>query len=182
MIEIFPTALDGVIRIRPKVFGDTRGQFMETFNEAAFTKATGVNAHFVQDNQSISQAGVLRGLHLQTAPHAQAKLVRVVSGAVLDVCVDLREDSATFGKHISVRLDAVDHDMLYIPEGMAHGFLALEENTVFFYKCSAYYAPQAERTLLWNDPELNIQWGIKDPLVSGKDLAGTSFAERAWEK
>lgn len=182
MIEIFPTALDGVIRIRPKVFGDSRGQFMETFNEAAFSKATGLHVHFRQDNQSTSQAGVLRGLHLQTAPHAQAKLVRVVSGAVLDVCVDLRKGSATFGKHVSLRLDAKDHDMLYIPEGMAHGFLALEDNTIFSYKCSAYYAPQAERTLLWNDPELNIHWGISDPLVSEKDLAGTRFAERAWEK
>ena len=182
MIEVFPTSLDGVIRVRPKVFGDPRGHFMETFNEAAFAKATGINAHFVQDNESISQAGVLRGLHLQAIPHAQAKLVRVVRGAVLDVCVDLRKNSATFGKYFSIRLDAVDHDILYIPEGMAHGFLALEDNTVFSYKCSAYYAPQAERTLLWNDSELNIDWGISNPIVSEKDLAGTTFAERTWEK
>lgn len=155
---------------------------METFHQATFAKATGVDTHFIQDNESASQAGVLRGLHLQIAPHAQAKLVRVVSGAVWDVCVDLRKDSPTYGEHIGVRLDAVDHDMLYIPAGMAHGFLALEDNTVFSYKCSAYYAPQAERTLLWSDPDLNINWGIDNPIVSEKDMAGTRFAERAWEQ
>lgn len=182
MMEVFPTGLEGVLRLRPKVFADPRGHFMETFNEAAFAKATGVKPHFVQDNESRSRAGVLRGLHLQAAPHAQAKLVRVIQGAVLDVCVDVRTNSATFGEHISVRLDAVDHEMLYIPEGIAHGFLALEDDTVFSYKCSAYYAPQAERTILWNDPELDIQWGINEPIVSGKDLMGTRLAERAWEQ
>lgn len=182
MMEISRTHIEGLLRMRPKVFTDERGLFLETFNAAAFASATGINAPFVQANESTSRAGVLRGLHLQAAPHAQAKLVRVVTGAVLDVCVDLRPGSATFGKHFSARLDATHRDMLYIPEGMAHGFLALEDNTVFAYLCSAYYAPQAERTLLWNDPELAIDWGIEAPLVSAKDQAGSLFAERCWEK
>lgn len=181
MIDAFPTALEGLVRLRPKVFTDDRGCFMETFNADAFAEATGIRTPFVQDNESRSRAGVLRGLHLQAAPHAQAKLVRVAAGAVLDVCVDLRKGSPTFGKHVSVRLDTANNDMLYIPAGMAHGFLALEDNTVFAYKCSAYYAPQAERTLLWNDPDLGIDWGIQAPIVSEKDRAGTRFADRAWE-
>jgi len=182
MTEIFRTAIDGLVRLRPKVFTDARGYFLESFNAAAFAKSMGIHEPFVQDNESRSMAGVLRGLHLQAAPHAQAKLVRVSAGAVLDVCVDLRADSPSFGKHVSVRLDAVDHDMLYIPAGLAHGFLALENNTVFTYKCSAYYAPQAERTILWNDPDLNIDWGVQTPIVSEKDMAGTRFADRAWQQ
>lgn len=182
MIDVHKTPLDGLLRLRPRVFADERGHFLEPFNTATFAKATGITAPFVQDNESCSKAGVLRGLHLQTNPHAQAKLVRVVKGAVLDVCVDLRQGSATFGEHFSARLDNVDRDMLYIPAGMAHGFLALEDDTIFAYKCSAYYAPTAECTVLWNDPDLNINWGIEAPLVSAKDLAGYSFASRAWEK
>lgn len=181
-MEVFQTGIDGLLRLRPRVFTDDRGYFLETFNVQVFSEATGINKTFVQDNESRSTVGVLRGLHLQAAPYAQAKLVRVVCGAVLDVCVDLREGSATFGKHVTVRLDDVDHDLLYIPEGMAHGFLALEDNTVFSYKCSNYYTPQAERTIVWNDPELNIDWGIRNPIVSEKDMAGSRFAERTWKK
>jgi dTDP-4-dehydrorhamnose 3,5-epimerase len=181
MIEVFKTRMDGLLRLRPRVFTDERGHFMEPFNSATFAQATGITDQFLQDNESRSTAGVLRGLHVQTAPHAQAKLVRVVKGAVLDVCVDLRPGSPTFGEHFSIRLDHVDHDMLYIPAGMAHGFLALEDDTIFAYKCSAYYAPAAERTILWNDPDLGIHWGVEKPLISAKDLAGSSFASRAWE-
>lgn len=182
MIDVFKTRMDGLLRLRPRVFSDERGHFLEPFNTASFAEATGITAPFVQDNESCSKAGVLRGLHLQISPHGQAKLARVVKGAVLDVCVDLRPDSATFGEHFSARLDSENRDMLYIPAGMAHGFLALENDTIFAYKCSAYYAPSAERTIIWNDPDLAIQWGVKDPLVSAKDLAGSTFTSRAWER
>lgn len=174
------TAIEGVLILRPRIFRDPRGYFLETFNQAEFNRATGSTTLFVQDNESASTKGVLRGLHLQVGEHAQAKLVRVASGAVLDVCVDLRPGSATFGKHLSIRLDAREKTMFFLPAGLAHGFLALEDNTVFLYKCSATYAPQAERTILWNDPELAIDWGIKEPLVSEKDQAGQPFAARHW--
>lgn len=181
-MEVTKTMIPGVLRLRPRIFHDPRGRFMEAFNAKAFAEATGIKAPFVQDNESHSAKHVLRGLHLQIAPHAQAKLVRVARGAALDVCVDLRTDSPTFGRHYSLRLDDETHEMLYIPEGLAHGFLALTDGTIFQYKCSAYYTPGAERSLLWNDPDLNIEWGIKDPMVSEKDLAGSSFAERTWER
>lgn len=182
MMEVIPTKLNGLLHIKPRIFRDERGFFLETFNTAAFARSTGISSPFVQCNESVSHKGVLRGLHLQAHPHAQAKLVRVAYGAVLDVCVDLRTGSATFGKHIAIRLDAADREMLYIPEGMAHGFVALEDNTVFSYMCSDYYAPQAERTVLWNDPDLGIDWGVVDPVVNAKDRAGVPFAERCWEK
>lgn len=180
MTDVFTTAIPGLLRIRPRVFGDARGQFMETFNARAFEQATGIRTHFVQDNESRSGAGVLRGLHLQLAPHAQAKLVRVVRGAVLDVCVDARPDSPTYGQHVRVRLDDQDNDMLYIPEGLAHGFTALEDRTIFAYKCTNYYAPAAERTILWNDPDLAIDWGVAHPVISAKDLAGHPFRAGQW--
>lgn len=180
-MQVIQTGLGGLLRLKPKLFKDNRGYFLETFNVEAFARATGITAPFVQSNESVSKRGVLRGLHLQVQPHAQAKLVRVSAGAVLDVCVDLRPESSSFGKHYSLRLDAEDREMLYIPAGMAHGFLAMEDNTVFSYLCSTYYAPQAERTLLWNDPALGIQWGINNPIVSAKDQAGALFADRCWE-
>jgi dTDP-4-dehydrorhamnose 3,5-epimerase len=180
MMEVERTAIEGVLVLRPKVFQDPRGYFLESFNQEEFTRATGSQTVFVQDNESGSAKGVLRGLHLQVGEHAQAKLVRVTAGAVLDVCVDLRPGSATFGKHVPIRLDARGKTMFFIPPGLAHGFLALEEDTVFLYKCSAPYAPQAERTILWNDPDLAIDWGIADPLVSAKDQAGQPFSARHW--
>lgn len=180
-MDVSETPLKGLLRLRPKVFGDRRGHFMETFNARAFGQATGIDAPFVQDNESRSMAGVLRGLHIQAGRHGQAKLVRVVRGAVLDVCVDLRTGSPTFGQHFSARLDDVLHEMLYIPAGMAHGFLALGDDTLFAYKCSAYYEPAAERTILWNDPDLGIDWGIEEPVVSDKDRAGSPLALRTWE-
>ena len=181
MIEVKELGLSGLLLLTPRVFEDTRGSFLEPFNAAAFARATGLGTIFVQDNESRSKAGVLRGLHLQAHPHGQAKLVRVAYGAVLDICLDCRPESPTFGDHVSVRLDDRDLRMLYIPPGFAHGFTALVDHTVFQYKCSAYYAPQAERTILWNDTDLKIDWGVSDPIVSDKDKAGKPFSQRPWE-
>lgn len=169
------TSIDGLLLLRPRAFADDRGSFMETWNEARFHELAGPY-HFVQDNESTSRAGVLRGLHLQLAPNEQGKLLRVVRGAVLDVCVDVRKDSPTYGRHFKMRLDAVEGCMLWIPPGFAHGFLALEDDTVFAYKCTAPYDPKAERTILWNDQDLGIDWGIERPLVSAKDSNGSPFA------
>ncbi|MCI1753217.1 MAG: dTDP-4-dehydrorhamnose 3,5-epimerase [Flavobacteriales bacterium] len=181
MMEVEELGIPGLLLLKPRVFTDGRGSFMEPFNAAAFAKATGLDTIFVQDNESRSKAGVIRGLHMQASPHAQAKLVRVAYGAVLDVCLDCRPESPAFGKHIAVRLDDRALHMLYIPQGFAHGFTALAENTVFQYKCSAYYAPQAERTILWNDNELKIKWGVENPIVSEKDNVGKPFSQRPWE-
>ncbi len=170
--------IDGILLMRPRVFSDERGSFMETWNEQAFRGIMGDHG-FVQDNESVSRKGVLRGLHFQLDPHAQGKLVRTISGAVLDVCVDIRSGSPTFGKHVKVRLDSRDRSMLWIPSGFAHGFVALEEDTIFAYKCTAPYHPAAERTVLWNDKDLGIDWGIDDPIVSEKDRKGHAFAG-AW--
>lgn len=179
-MELLPTPLAGLMLMRPRVFGDDRGYFFEPFNQRTFRQVTGLDVDFVQDNESRSDAGTLRGLHLQRGEHAQAKLVRVAAGAVLDVCVDVREDSPTFGRHWSVRLDDREHLILYVPAGMAHGFIALENGTVFNYKCSRYYHPPAECIVRWDDPDLAIDWGVNDPLVSDRDRAGRLFAEKPW--
>ena len=179
MITVERTELEGLLILRPRVFRDDRGWFLESFNARAFAETTGVSTVFVQDNESLSQAGVLRGLHFQAAPHAQQKLVRVIRGAVLDVCVDIRPGSPTFGRHVKVALNGEEKTMLYIPEGCAHGFRTLENDTVFSYKCSDYYHPPSERTLLWNDPALGIDWGIADPVLSAKDKAGVPLAQLA---
>ncbi|MEZ4739271.1 MAG: dTDP-4-dehydrorhamnose 3,5-epimerase [Flavobacteriales bacterium] len=175
MMERIDTPLDGLVLLRPRIFGDDRGHFLETFNQRAFNSLIGEEITFVQDNESVSTKDVLRGLHLQTAPHQQGKLVHVVSGAVLDVCLDIRPSSATFGQHYKVRLDGSTKELLWIPPGFAHGFVALEDRTIFAYKCTAYYQPSAERTILWNDPELGIEWGVERPLISPKDLIGGTF-------
>lgn len=169
------TSIAGVLLLRPRIFSDARGRFLETFNSAAFAKATGVAIEPVQDNESTSHRHVLRGLHFQAHPHAQGKLVHVVRGAVLDVVVDIRPDSPTRGRHIKVPLDAADKAMLWVPPGLAHGFLALEDDTVFAYKCTAYYHQPAERTIRWDDPDLAIDWGTDSPIVSDKDRAGMSY-------
>lgn len=166
------TPLEGLLVLRPTVHRDDRGHFVESFNERAFAAATGLDLRFVQDNESVSRRNVVRGLHLQVGASAQAKLVRVARGAVLDVCVDLRAGSATLGRHFSMRLDDREPVMLFIPEGFAHGLAVLEDDTLFQYKCSRYWDPAAERTLLWNDPELAIDWGVTAPIVNAKDLAG----------
>src|ERR1039458_7687564 len=150
-IEIFETPLKGLILLKPSVFSDPRGYFTETYNEAAFAQL-GIGGSFVQDYQSLSSKGALRGLHFQKPPHAQAKLVRVISGSVLDVVVDIRNQSDTYGKHYTVKIDSDNFLQLYIPEGFAHGFLTLEDNTIFAYKCADYYDKANEDGLMWNDP------------------------------
>ncbi len=169
------TELEGVLIIEPRVFGDERGAFFESFNQAQFDEFVGEKIAFVQDNQSISQKGVLRGLHFQNPPFAQGKLVRVVKGAVMDVAVDIRKDSPTYGKHVAVELSEKNYRQLWIPEGFAHGFVALEDDTIFAYKCTNYYAPKSEGCLKWDDEQLAIQWGIEAPIVSEKDRMGDDF-------
>jgi len=179
MMEVEHAPLDGLLVLRPKVFRDDRGWFIESFNAATFGAAAGIGPRFAQDNESCSQAGVVRGLHFQAVPHAQGKLVRVVKGAVLDVCVDIRRGSPTFGQHFKILLDGEEKVMLWVPEGFAHGFRTLENDTIFSYKCTAPYHPPSERTLLWNDPALAIDWGIADPVLSAKDRAGLTLAALA---
>lgn len=171
-------AIPDVMLIEPKVFGDTRGFFFESFNQRAFNDATGTNHQFVQDNHSRSTQGVLRGLHFQVSPKAQGKLVRVVWGAVFDVAVDIRPGSPTAGQWVGVELTEDSHRQLWIPPGLAHGFLVLSESADFVYKTTDYYSPQHERSLAWNDPQLAIAWPDlgKAPVLSGKDLAGLSLA------
>lgn len=172
-MEIHTTAIPDVLIIEPKVFGDDRGFFYESFNEKRFQELTGVSANFVQDNHSKSAKNVLRGLHYQIQ-QAQGKLVRVVSGAVYDVAVDLRASSPTFGHWVGVVLSAENKRQLWIPEGFAHGFVVTSESAEFLYKTTNYWAPQFERSLLWNDPALGIHWPLDgEPLLSGKDLQGT---------
>jgi dTDP-4-dehydrorhamnose 3,5-epimerase len=167
--------MEGPVIIEPAIFSDDRGHFLETFNERRFRERTGLDVTFVQDNESLSHKHVLRGLHFQVEPHAQGKLVRVIHGAVLDIIVDIRPHSATYGQHMKVGLDSISKRMLWVPPGFAHGFVALEADTVFVYKCTAYYHRPSERTILWNDPDLGIDWGVSDPLVSEKDRNGMSF-------
>jgi dTDP-4-dehydrorhamnose 3,5-epimerase len=174
-----PTAIDGVLLIEPKVFGDARGFFLESYNEQAFAAATGERVAFVQDNHSRSARGVLRGLHWQDAPHAQGKLVRVASGTAFDVVVDLRRDSPSFGRWLGTELSGENQRQVWIPPGLAHGFLVLTEAADFLYKTTAYYAATAERAIRWDDADLAIAWpdlGLA-PLVSTKDAAGMSFAD-----
>ena len=167
-MQFKPTPIAGLIEIVPRIFEDERGFFLETYQHKVFA-ANGIPDLFVQDNQSFSTKGVLRGLHFQRPPFAQGKLVRVVSGRVLDVAVDLRENSPTFGRHVAVVLDGRTGNMLFVPEGFAHGFLALED-TVLQYKCTNVYDKASEGGLAWNDPQLGISWGVGNPNVSEKDL------------
>lgn len=170
-MEVVETKLKGVVVFKPKVFEDARGYFLESYNRQVF-HAAGVDAEFVQDNQSLSQKGVLRGLHFQNPPHAQGKLVRVITGAVFDVAVDIRKDSATYGEWYGVDLTEENKWMMYIPPGFAHGFLTLRDNTIFSYKCTNFYNKASEDCLLWNDPAIGISWNADTPLLSDKDLQG----------
>jgi dTDP-4-dehydrorhamnose 3,5-epimerase len=170
------TKLQGLVLIQPDVFPDSRGYFFESFQEEKF-RAFGIDARFVQDNESLSQKGVLRGLHFQRPPFAQGKLVRVVTGAVMDVAVDIRKGSPTYGQWVKAELSASNKLMMYIPEGFAHGFLVLEDNTIFQYKCTNYYNRESEGGIIWNDPDLNIDWGVDNPIVSEKDLRGVKLRE-----
>ncbi|TXE12991.1 dTDP-4-dehydrorhamnose 3,5-epimerase [Seonamhaeicola algicola] len=169
-MQVEETYLKGCFVITPKVFGDDRGYFYESFNAKKFEELTGLSVNFVQDNLSKSSKGVLRGLHFQTGVFAQAKLVKVVKGKVLDVCVDLRTESETFGKHFSIVLDAEKHQQLFVPRGFAHGFHVLEDNTLFSYKCDNFYNKEAESGIIYNDEQLNINWLIsEDIIMSEKD-------------
>jgi dTDP-4-dehydrorhamnose 3,5-epimerase len=173
-----PTAIPDLWVIEPKVFGDARGFFFESYNHQAFKMATGLNIDFVQDNHSKSSKGVLRGLHYQLPPKAQGKLVRVVQGEVFDIAVDIRKGSPTFGQWVGEILSAENRKQLWIPPGFAHGFVTLSETAEFLYKTTDYYSPEHERCIRWDDPALGINWQLDaPPLVSAKDAVGNSFAE-----
>jgi dTDP-4-dehydrorhamnose 3,5-epimerase len=166
-MEFLPTAISGPVVIRPRVLGDSRGFFMECFRENAFAKQ-GIDDRFVQDNCSFSRGGVVRGLHYQLI-RPQAKLITVMQGHVLDVVVDIRKGSPSFGQHIAVELSDRNKEILYVPVGFAHGFSVLSESALFHYKCSDYYCAEGERGLRWNDPDLAIEWGMEDPTISERD-------------
>lgn len=179
-MNVITTAIEGVLILEPKVFGDARGFFMESFNQKAFDAAVGHEVVFVQDNHSRSSKGVLRGLHYQLPPHAQGKLVRVTQGSVFDVAVDIRAGSPTFGQWVGVELSGDNHRQLWLPAGMAHGFLVTSDSADFLYKTTDYYAPQAEGCVLWSDPALGIEWpdtGVA-PQLAAKD-AGAPPLSRA---
>ena len=178
-MEIIKTDIEGVLILKPHIFGDARGYFYESYNKKLLSDLAPEIPEFVQDNQSYSTYGVVRGLHFQKAPYAQAKLVRVVSGKVLDVAVDLRAGSPTFGKHVSVELSGENHLQFFIPEGFAHGFSVLSHEVVFQYKCSSYYNKESEGGIIFNDPALGIDWGIpqKDMILSPKDKVHPTFAQ-----
>ncbi len=175
-MKVITTDIEGLLIIEPTVFGDDRGYFYESFR-ADVLKNAGVDLDFVQDNQSYSHKGILRGLHFQKDPYAQGKLVRVLQGAVLDVAVDIRQESKTYGKHVAIRLDAENKRMFYIPPGFAHGFATLENDTIFLYKCTNYYNKESEGSILWNSAELNIDWGIDNPTLSEKDKIAPQFSD-----
>lgn len=171
--------IEGLLIIEPTLHGDDRGYFFESFNERDFTEATGIVTRFVQDNESRSAEGVVRGLHFQLPPFAQSKLVRVIEGEILDIAVDIRRGSPTFGRHVAVRLSGENHRQLFIPRGFAHGFVVLRGDAIVQYKCDSYYAPDCERTIRWNDPKLNIDWGvdIQKVVLSARDSVATTLDE-----
>ncbi len=182
-MDVFPTAT-GCFVIEPKVFRDERGYFMESFNERTFSEKTGQEIHFVQDNQSFSGQGVLRGLHYQTGNYSQAKLVRVLKGEVLDVAVDIRPGSKTFGQYDSVVLSGENQKQFFVPRGFAHGFLVLSQTAVFFYKCDNFYNKESEGGIIYNDSDINIDWQfpLSDLIISEKDkhLPKLSQARKVW--
>jgi len=178
-MNLTPTALPEVLLIEPKVFGDARGFFMESWNEERFNKAVGYNVHFVQDNHSRSSRGVLRGLHYQLAPHAQGKLVRCVAGAVFDVAVDMRRSSPNFGRWVGFELSAENQRQVWIPPGFAHGFVVTSETADFLYKTSGRYAPEHEGAVRWDDPTIGVEWPLHGvtPQLSAKDVNAPLLAE-----
>lgn len=183
-MNVIPTKLSGCVILEPKIISDARGYFMESFNERTFAEATGMTVHFVQDNQSYSTKGVLRGLHYQCGEHAQAKLVRVLHGEVLDVAVDIRPESETYGQYVAEVLSGENQRQLFIPKGFAHGFLVLSDNATFFYKCDNFYNKESEGGILYKDATLNIDWQLNDKelLVSEKDmfLPPLANARKVW--
>jgi dTDP-4-dehydrorhamnose 3,5-epimerase len=174
-MNVIKTAIPDVLIFEPKVFGDERGFFFESFNHKLFEEAVGYPVTFVQDNHSKSSKGVLRGLHYQLPPHAQGKLVRCVAGEVFDVAVDIRKNSPTFGQWVGVHLSGENKRQLWIPEGFAHGFVTLSETAEFLYKTTSYYSPANERAIIWNDSVINISWNVNQPNLSEKDKLGMSF-------
>jgi dTDP-4-dehydrorhamnose 3,5-epimerase len=183
-MKFFETKLKGCFVLEPKIIGDERGSFMESFNEKTFANAVGQNVHFVQDNQSFSTKGVLRGLHYQCGEHAQAKLVRVLNGEVLDVAVDLRPNSPTYGQYESVLLTGDNQTQFFVPRGFAHGFLVLSETATFFYKCDNFYNKESEGGLMYNDETINIDWNFPSDklIISEKDavLPNLENARKVW--
>ncbi|HMI07188.1 MAG TPA: dTDP-4-dehydrorhamnose 3,5-epimerase [Flavobacterium sp.] len=183
-MNFIPTKLEGCFILEPNIIKDERGYFMESYNEKAFQQATGQAIHFVQDNQSFSSKGVLRGLHYQTGEHAQAKLVRVLSGEVLDVAVDIRPGSKTYGQHVSVILSAETQNQFFVPRGFAHGFLVLSETATFFYKCDNFYNKESEGGIIYNDETLAIDWNFpqKELVISEKDTVQPVLekSKKAW--
>ncbi len=180
-MKVIPTAIEGVVVIEPDLFGDERGYFFESFSERRFCEQIR-SVRFVQENESKSSYGVLRGLHFQKPPHAQSKLVRVIEGRVLDVAVDIRRGSPTFGQHVAVELTGENHRQFFIPRGFAHGFSVLSDEAIFQYKCDNYYAPQSEGAVAWNDPDLAIDWRIPADkvLLSEKDRHHPCLKEAEW--
>lgn len=174
-MEVVKTRFEGLLEVIPQVFHDERGWFYEFYKEEEF-KANGITPSFVQENHSFTRKGVIRGLHLQLPPAAQAKLVSVITGRIVDVVVDLRKLSATYGQYYTCELDGERHNMLFVPEGFAHGFAALED-TLFFYKCSDFYSRENEAGIIWNDPSLAIDWPVENPVVSAKDQGLPTFEE-----
>ena len=175
-MDVTTTNIEGLLIIKPRVFGDERGYFFESFREDIM-KSNGVISKFVQDNQSMSSKGILRGLHFQKDPFAQGKLVRVIKGSVLDVAVDIRKKSPTYGQHFLIELNEENKTMFYIPPGFAHGFLTLEDDTLFSYKCTNYYNKESEGAIRWNSKSLNVDWGIVNPILSSKDATAPTFDE-----
>lgn len=177
-MNVIQTALPGVLLFEPRVFGDERGYFFESFRLDVFERHAGPRV-FVQDNESFSRHGVIRGLHYQKLPHAQGKLVRVIRGTVLDVAVDIRKGSPTFGRHVAEELSGDNRRMMWIPPGFAHGFAVLSDTALFSYKCDAYYAPEFDAGILWNDPEIGIDWRIapEDASLSAKDIRQPKLRE-----
>ena len=178
-MAVIKTAIESVLIIEPKLFGDERGYFFESYNEERFRAETGIETRFVQDNESRSKYGVLRGLHFQRPPYAQAKLVRVVKGRVLDVAVDIRTGSPTYGRYVAVELSEDNHRQLFIPKGFAHGYAVMSDEAIFQYKCDNLYHPECEGAIVWNDPTIAINWGIAegDIILSEKDKHNPTLAE-----
>jgi dTDP-4-dehydrorhamnose 3,5-epimerase len=175
-MEFLTTLISGLLIIKPDVFADERGYFFESYNEEKF-RAGGVDVSFRQDNESKSKKSVVRGLHCQAPPFSQGKLVRVIKGSVIDIAVDIRKNSPTYGKYVPVLLSEENKTMFWIPAGFAHGFVTLEDDTIFSYKCTEVYNKAAERSILWNDPDLAIDWGVNEPVVSERDKQSPLFRD-----
>jgi len=175
-MKIEKNQIEGLLVVKPDVFRDSRGYFLESYSSEKF-RGLGIDVRFMQDNESLSGRGVLRGLHFQVPPHEQGKLVRVVKGSVMDVAVDLRKSSPTYGKWASIILSEQNKWMYWIPPGFAHGFVTLEENTIFFYKCTRIYDKASEMGIAWDDPDLKIDWGVTNPVISEKDQHGMKFRD-----